>query len=98
MNDSELFKLVNETEALGADASCTGDPSLILSFCHEFYVLACELTSRNVQLQGIHDAVRLYNSGMTLEYAEYYLCWTYKMMKCIKDQLLCLSFGNLCTW
>lgn len=59
---------LDEIEALGVQASDTGDPALILSYCHEIYCLASEL-----KRAALCDA---YSPAMPLDRAELYMAWT----------------------
>ena len=77
LHNSNIWKRIKDVETLGESAASTGDPGFILSFCHEFYVLANMLD----YLESALDVIRLYNSGMSLEYAEYYMSWTYRLLK-----------------
>jgi hypothetical protein len=73
--DKAYDKAFSELYILGETALSCGDPSLILSFCHEIYAFA--------NIYGISnkaEVISLYNSGMSLEYAEYYMKWTYGLL------------------
>ena len=77
LHKSNIWKALENLESLGESAANTGDPCLILSFCHEFFVLANQVPN----LESASDAIRLYNSGMNVDYAEYYMSWTYRLLK-----------------
>ena len=84
---SQFWKQIDAVDSLGKQAMNTGDPSFILTFCHEIYtfLLVCEANFH--ENEEISNAVRLYNSGMSLEFAEYYMSWTYKILQKLKKYI-----------
>ena len=88
VHNSPIWKHVIAVETLGKDAASSGDPSLILSYCHEFYTLASILhAQQNLMCNELHDAMQMYNSGMSVEFGEYFLSCTYKILKDVKKQI-----------
>lgn len=87
MYSSHFWKQLETIDILGKQAGETGDPSLILAFCHEIYtfLLICETNFQ--ENHEISEAVRLYNSGMNIEYAECYMSSTYRLLQKIKKHI-----------
>ena len=89
--DSRFWNELTVLYNLGERASNTGDPSLILSFCHEahsFFLYHEDVLEVNEILKNeISSAIKLYNSGMGLDYGEYYMSFSFKILKKIKKQI-----------
>ena len=82
--DSSEWKQILYLVDLGKIAAHYGDPSLIMSFCHEFYVFGINL--RNCD--EIKELLEIYNSGMSLEFSEYYFTIAYRALIAIKQKFV----------
>lgn len=81
--DSQEWNQINNLIYIGNTAAQSGDPSLILSFCHEFFVFGTSLKNN----ESIQHLLNSYNSGMSIEFAEYYFTLAYRALLAIKQKI-----------
>lgn len=84
---SQFWKQLESIDNLGKQASETGDVSLILAFCHEIYTFLLICESNFDKNSEISNAIRIYNSGMSIEFAELYMSYTYRLLQKIKTHV-----------